>query len=315
MSQELPAKFKTWVSLALLSLLALALAACGGSSSEGDSSIKGSIEIDGSSTVFPISESAAFEFRKTNSGVQVNVGVSGTGGGFKRFVRGEIDINDASREIKPNEAAEAAEAGVEFVQIQVAVDGLSVMVHPDNDFVTCLTIQELKTIWEPGSNVSSWSDVRAEWPDDSIHLYGPDADSGTFDYFTEEVVGELQASRADYTASANDNVLIQGVGGDRKGLGYFGYAYYTENADKLKLVAVDSGNGCVTPTTATIESGEYSPLSRPLFLYVNKKSLERPEVQSFLEFYLNNGADLALSVGYVPLSEAAYQAGLASINP
>ena len=311
MSQGLPAKFKTWVSLALLSLLALALAACGGSSSEGDSSI----EIDGSSTVFPISESAAFEFRKTNSGVQVNVGISGTGGGFKRFVRGEIDINDASREIKPNEAAEAAEAGVEFVQIQVAVDGIAVMVHPDNDFVTCLTIQELKTIWEPGSDVSSWSDVRAEWPDDSIHLYGPDADSGTFDYFTEEVVGELQASRADYTASANDNVLIQGVGGDRKGLGYFGYAYYTENADKLKLVAVDSGNGCVIPTTATIESGAYSPLSRPLFLYVNKKSLERPDVRSFLEFYLNNGADLALSVGYVPLSEAAYQAGLASIKP
>ena len=311
MSQVLSSRFMV---LVLGTVLVLAVGACGGSS-EDDGSLRGTIEIDGSSTVFPISESAAFEFRKEHSGVQVNVGVSGTGGGFKRFVSNETDISDASRPMKPSEAAQAAEAGIEFLELQVAIDGLSVMVHPDNDFVSCLTIEELKRIWEPGSTVSRWQDIKAEWPDEDIRLYGPDTDSGTFDYFTEEVVGEIQASRADYTASANDNVLIQGIAGDRKGLGYFGYAYYIENAEKLKLVAVDSGNGCVTPTSATIESGEYSPLSRPLLIYINKKSLERPEVQAFVEFYLTNGAELAGSVGYIPLSAETYQEGMEQIKP
>jgi phosphate transport system substrate-binding protein len=313
-SQVLSNKLRNSIPLVFGILLVLAVAACGGSS-EADGSLRGSIEIDGSSTVFPISESAAYEFRKVHSGVQVNVGVSGTGGGFKRFVTNETDINDASRPIKPSEAAQAAEAGIEFLELRVAIDGLSVMVHPENSFVSCLTIEELKLIWEPGSTVKTWQDVKAEWPNEDIRLYGPDTDSGTFDYFTEVVVGEIQASRADYTASANDNVLIQGIEGDRKGLGYFGYAYYIENADKLKLVAIDSGNGCVTPTAKTIESGEYAPLSRPVFIYVNKKSLERPEMQAFVEFYLSNSAQIAESVGYVPLSQTMYQEELELIKP
>ena len=314
MPQVLSSNLRNLIPLVLGILLVLALAACGGSNEDG-SSLRGTIEIDGSSTVFPISESAAFEFRKVHSGVQVNVGESGTGGGFKRFVTNETDINDASRPIKPSEAAKAAEAGIEFLELKVAIDGLSVMVNPDNSFVSCLTIGELKLIWEPGSAVNSWRDVRAEWPDEDIRLYGPDTDSGTFDYFTEVVVGETQASRADYTASANDSFLVQGISGDRKGLGYFGYAFYIENADKLKLVAVDSGSGCVAPTAATIESGEYAPLSRPLFLYVNTQSLKRPEVRTFVEFYLSNAAQLAQSVGYVPLSEGAYRDGLDQIKP
>ena len=182
------------------------------------------------------------------------------------------------------------------------------LVSPDNDFVECLSVEQLKAIWEPGSAVSNWNDVDPAFPDKKIVLYGPDTDSGTFDYFTEEVVGEVQASRADYTASADDNVLVQGIAGGRYSLGYFGYSYYAENADKLKLVSVDSGNGCVTPTSETIENGTYAPLSRPLFIYVSKQSLERPEVKAFVEFYLDNAAELAQEVGYIRLGEAEYAA-------
>ena len=270
--------------------------------------LSGTIEIDGSSTVFPVSEAVAEEFHKIHPDVRVNVGVSGTGGGFKRFTAGETDISDASRPIKDTEAQAAADNGIEYYPLRVAMDGLSVLVSPDNDFVECLSVEQLKSIWEPGSAVSNWNNVDPAFPDKKIVLYGPDTDSGTFDYFTEEVVGEVQASRADYTASADDNVLVQGIAGGRYSLGYFGYAYYAENADKLKLVAVDSGNGCVTPTSETIENGTYAPLSRPLFIYVSKQSLERPEVKAFVEFYLDNAAELSQEVGYIRLGEAEYAA-------
>ena len=276
--------------------------------------LKGTIEVDGSSTVFPVTEAVAEEFRKVHPGVQVNVGVSGTGGGFKRFVVGETDISDASRPIKAKESDAAMENGIKFIELKVGTDGLSVMVNPSNDYVECLTVDELKRIWEPGSTVKTWQDVRSEWPADEMRLYGPDTDSGTFDYFTEEIVGEARASRSDYTASADDNVLVQGIGGDRSAMGYFGYAYYAENKDKLKLVAVDSGNGCVTPTGETIESGEYKPLARPLFIYVSMKSLERPEVKSFVEFYMENGQQLVREVGYIAQAPEVYQQGLAKIR-
>ena len=274
----------------------------------------GSIEVDGSSTVFPISEAVAEEFNKVHPNVRVNVGVSGTGGGFKRFTVGETDISDASRPIRDSEREAAAANGVEYYELRVGTDGLSVMVSTQNDFVECLTVEELNKIWEPGSPVNNWSQVRSGFPDRRLRLYGPDTDSGTFDFFTEEINGEAQASRSDYTASADDNVLVQGIGGDRNALGYFGYAYYAENADKLKLVAVDNGNGCVTPTPDTILSGEYEPLTRPLFIYVNKSSLERAEVRVFVEFYMRHGEELTREVGYVPVSASAYAENLRMIS-
>ena len=300
-----------WNVSALLSgLLAavLLLAACG---EAGESR---TIEIDGSSTVFPVSEAVAEEFGKMHPDVRVNVGVSGTGGGFKRFTTGETDISDASRPIKETEATAAAENGIEYIQLKVGTDGLSVMVNPRNDFAACLTTAELKAIWEPGSTIDNWSQVRAGFPDRPLRLYGPDSDSGTFDYFTEEINGEAQASRSDYTASADDNVLVTGIGGDRNALGYFGYAYYAENADKLKLVAIDAGEGCVTPTASTIEDGSYQPLSRPMFIYVSKKSLERAEMKAFVEFYLENARALVQEVGYVPLPAESYEVSLAKVN-
>ncbi len=306
------------VGLILSLVLAIAATACGGAeetpADPAAMALKGTIEIDGSSTVFPVSEAVAEEFGKLHRDVRVNVGVSGTGGGFKRFTVGEIDISDASRPIKDNEAAIADENGIEYYPLRVAMDGLSVMVSPDNDFVECLTIDQLKMIWEPGSTVTKWSDVSPSWPDKEIALYGPDTDSGTFDYFTEEVMGEAQLSRADYTASADDNVLVQGIAGGKYSLGYFGYSYYQENQDKLKLVAVDSGSGCVLPTSESIEDGTYSPLSRPLFIYVSAASIQRPEVRAFVEFYLDNAAELSQEVGYIKLGEAEYAANRDSIK-
>ena len=282
------------------------IVACGGSDD--------TIRIDGSSTVFPITEAVAEEFSKANSGVNLLVGASGTGGGFERFVRGNTDINDASRPIESLEADKASENGIDFLELPIAIDGLSVMVNPENEFVACLTVEELKRIWEPGSEIDSWRDVRPEWPDQKLRLYGPDTDSGTFDYFTEVIVGESRASRADYTASADDNVLVRGVSGDRRALGYFGYAFFVENVEDLKLVAVDSGDGCVLPTPETIQDGTYTPLSRPLFIYVSKQSLERPGVKAFVEFYLANAAALAAEVGYLGLTSSEYQESLAKIQ-
>ena len=268
----------------------------------------GSIEVDGSSTVFPITEAVAEEFRKVHPRVQVNVAVSGTGGGFKRFTVGETDISDASRPIKESEAEAAVENGIEYIQMRVGTDGLSVVVNPDNDFVTCLTVEELHAIWAPGSEVNNWNQVRSDFPDRRIRLYGPDTDSGTFDYFTEEINGEAQASRSDYTASPDDNVLVQGVSGDRNALGYFGYAYYVENQDLVRAVAVDDGDGCVAPEPSSIEDGSYTPLSRPLFIYVNTESLRRPEMAAFIDFYMVHGAQLTEEVGYIASDAATYTA-------
>ena len=276
--------------------------------------LKGNIEIDGSSTVFPISQAVAEEFRKTQPQVQVPVGISGTGGGFKRFVVGETDISDASRPITAAEAELAKKNGIEYIELQVAYDGLSVLVNKANTSVTCLTTAELKKIWDVGSTVKMWNQVRPDFPADPIRLYGPGTDSGTFDYFTEVINGKAKQSRADFTASEDDNVLVQGIAGDKNSLGYFGFAYFEENQDKLKLVGVDSGRGCVQPATQTINDGTYSPLSRPLFIYVNKKALQRPEVKAFVEYYLKNGAKLSAEVGYVALPAKLYDDGLAKIK-
>ena len=307
------------IALVLLSVSSLPLlAACSSSEEESpaqplDSDIRGSIEIDGSSTVFPISEAVAEEFNKVYPNVRVNVGVSGTGGGFKRFTVGDTDISDASRPIRESEREAAASNGIKYYELRVGTDGLSVMVSTQNDFVDCLTVEELNKIWAPGSEVNNWNQVRSGFPDRPLRLYGPDTDSGTFDFFTEEINGEAQSSRSDYTASADDNVLVQGIGGDRNALGYFGYAYYAENTDKLKLVAVDNGSGCVTPTPDTILSGEYQPLTRPLFIYVNRESLARSEVREFVEFYMERGGELTREVGYVPVAASAYTENLRMI--
>ena len=272
------------------------------------------ILVDGSSTVFPISQAVAEEFRKVRPDVQVPVGISGTGGGMKRFVTGGIDIVDASRQMKDSEREEAAANGIEFTEFTVAYDGLSVVVNSSNDFVSCLTVDELKGIWEPGSKIKNWNQVRTGFPDKPLRLYGPDTDSGTFDYFTKAINGEEDASRADYTASSDDNVLVQGVSGDQGGLGYFGFAYYTENRDILRVLGVDDGNGCVSPSIASINDGSYSPLSRPMFIYVNNASLELEHILAFVRFYLNNAAELAEEVGYVGLPETEYQSQLADLN-
>jgi len=274
----------------------------------------GMIEIDGSSTVYPITVAVAEEFRKIHQDVQIPVGISGTGGGMKRFTKGEISIADASRPIKEKEAAAAEENDIEFIELEVAYDGLSVMVNPSNDWVDCLTIQELNKIWAPDSKIRNWSEIRDDFPDQALRLYGPGTDSGTFDYFTYTINGEEGASRADYTPSEDDNVLVQGISGDKGALGYFGYAYYIPNQDKLKLVSVDGGTGCVSPTTTTINDGTYSPLSRPLLIYVNKTHLTKQIVKEFVTYYLTNAAKYSEEVGYVPLPDSSYDEELKKIQ-
>lgn len=293
--------------LGVLTLTAAAAGsmACGGEGAGGDG-LSGMVAIDGSSTVFPISEAMAEEFQIANRGVRVTVGISGTGGGFKKFCGGETDISDASRPIKVSERELCAENGIEPIELTVAWDGLTVVANPANQWAACMTVDELKRIWQPGSSIQKWTEVRSEWPDQEIKLYGPDTDSGSFDYFTEAIVGEEDASRSDYTASADDNVLVIGVEGDEGALGYFGFAYYEESSDKLSAVAIDDGNGCVAPTRESIKSGEYAPLSRPMFIYVRRDALERPEVRAFVDFYLTNATALVPEVGYVPLGDADY---------
>ena len=293
--------------VSLVPLLAGALA-CGGGGESGseDGSLSGPIEIDGSSTVYPISEAVAEEFQRENQATRVAVGVSGTGGGFKRFCAGETDISNASRPIKESEAEECGRNDVRFTEVRVAWDGLSVVTNPSNDFVACLTTDELKRIWEPGSTIDNWSQVRSGFPAKALKLYGPGTDSGTFDYFTEAIVGEEDASRPDYTASEDDNVLVQGVEGDPGALGYFGFAYYEENADRLKLLGVDGGTGCIQPSVETIENQTYAPLSRPLFIYVSDVGLAKPQVEAFVEYHLEEGAELVRSVGYIALQPEQY---------
>lgn len=267
------------------------------------------IQIDGSSTVYPVTEAAAEEFQEAKRGkVKVTVGISGTGGGFKKFCRGEIDIGNASRPILKQEMEACKQAGIQYFELPVAYDALTVMVNPKNNWVSFMNMADLKKIWEPGAQrkITHWNQVRPEWPNARLKLYGPGADSGTFDYFTEAVVGKAKASRGDFTASEDDNVLVQGIANDRNALGYFGFAYYSENRDKLKAVAIDGGKGAVLPSAKTVEDGSYQPLSRPVFIYVSKKSAGKPEVREFVEFYLKNASQLVKQVKYVPLPAKAY---------
>ena len=272
------------------------------------------IKIDGSSTVFPIAEAVAEEFQISKKGkVRVTVGIAGTGGGFKRFCRGETDISNASRPILKEEMAACAAAGVRYMELPVAFDALTVVVNPQNTWVKSLTVADLKKMWEPSAQgrVSKWNQVRSEWPAQPLMLFGPGADSGTFDYFTEAVTGKAKASRGDYTASEDDNVLVQGVENNKNAIGYFGYAYYIAHKDKMRAVPIVNANGKdVGPSIAAVNDGSYSPLSRPLFIYVRETAAARADVQEFINFYLTEGAELAKEVGYVPLPAEAYRLAL-----
>nr|WP_232798246.1 PstS family phosphate ABC transporter substrate-binding protein [Salinibacter altiplanensis] len=287
--------------------LAIVLVGCGGSSVD-------SVSIDGSSTVFPLTEAVAEEFMEDTQNVRVNVGVSGTGGGFSKFLRGETAINDASRPISPGEIEKAKANGIEFIEVPVAYDGLAVMVHPTNDWANCLTADELRELWKPNSSIDRWNQLRDEFPDRPIELYGPGTASGTYDYFTEAIVGESGASRADYTASEDDNVLAQGIRGTELALGYFGLAYYENNVDELKALGIDPdardrGASCVTPSAKTVQNGSYRPLSRPLFIYVNVDKITS-STEDLVTFYLNNADELASDVGYVAMPDDAYELAL-----
>lgn len=314
-------------SLGLFSLaLAATLGACAGnqttppaadsttSDAPAASGLKGDVAIDGSSTVFPITEAIAEEFQKANPDVRVTVGVSGTGGGFEKFCAGETVISDASRPIKESEAEKCKKTGVEYIEIPVAFDALSVVVNKENDWATCLTTEELAKIWQPEAEgkINNWKQIRDSFPDQPLTLYGPGTDSGTFDYFTDAINGDEGKSRGDYTASEDDNVVVQGVVNDKGALGYFGLAYYEENADNLTAVTIDDGDaangeGCVAPSSDTVHDGTYQPLARPLFIYVSKAALDRPEVQGFVDFYLNQeNSGLMSEVGYVALPDTVY---------
>lgn len=275
-------------------------------------SAAGLVKVDGSSTVFPITEAVAEEFQNAQRGAtKVTVGISGTGGGFKKFCKGETDVQDASRPILQKEIDACKAGGITYIELPVAFDALTVVVNPNNTWASTLTVAELKTLWsvEAQGKVMKWNQVRATFPDAPVKLYGAGSDSGTFDYFTEAINGKAKSSRGDYTASEDDNALVQGVAGDKNALGYFGMAYYLENQKKIKAVAVDNGKGGVLPSEKTVMDGTYQPLSRPLFIYVNAKALEKPEVKAFVDFYLKNAATLAKEVRYVPLPANAYTVG------
>ncbi len=268
------------------------------------------VEIDGSSTVFPITAAVAEEFRAVAPGVRVTIGASGTGGGFAKFVRGKIDINDASRPILPSEKELAEKNNIDYIQLAVAYDGLAVVTNPQNDWAEYLTVEELEKIWQPSAEgeVETWSDIRPEWPDVPLHLYGPGTASGTFDYFTKVIVGKTGKSRSDYTASEDDNVLVQGVSTDKYALGFFGLAYYLENKEELKLLGVDNGEGPpVKPSFETVSSNTYAPLTRPLFIYVSEEAAQQEAVQRFVKFYLKNVDKFLKQVGYVPLPDSMYR--------
>lgn len=276
-----------------------------------DASEPSIIAIDGSSTVFPITEAVSEEFQKTTN-ARVTIGVSGTGGGFKKLCAGEISIAGASRPIRPTEVELCKAKGVEYIELPVAYDGLSIVVHPGNEFASEMKVEELKKLWEPAAQgkITKWNQVRSSWPDKEIHLFGPGVDSGTYDYFTAAVVGKEHESRGDFTSSEDDNVLVQGVSTDKWALGFFGYAYYTENAKKVKLLGIDdgrdeNGKGPILPSEKTVADGTYQPLSRPIFIYVNKKDATRAEVGAFIDFYLTKGTPLVQEAGYIPLSEKA----------
>jgi len=296
-----------------LAVTSIALSAGAVQSAKKD--LKGSIKIDGSSTVYPITEAVAEAFADVAPDVRITVGISGTGGGFKRFVIGETDISDASRPIKGKESDEAKKGNVEYIEIPVAFDGLSIVVNKSNYWCDSLTVDELKKVFLDGSTVKTWKDIRSDWPASPIKLFAPGTDSGTFDYFKEVVAGDKGAIRSDMSVSENDNILVSGVSGDEGGLGFFGCAYYFENKDKLKIVKIvnPKTGEAMEPTPQTIETGTYAPFSRPLFIYVNKASMAKPEVKAFVDFYMTNAAKMATEVGYVRLPQAIYDRAKANI--
>lgn len=307
-------KTTRWAAAVVACALALGIAACGddggtgggGSSASADSGaakLSGTIRIDGSSTVGPLSEAAAEGFQGENGGVQVTVGTSGTGGGFEKFCAGETDISDASRAIEDDEKAACEKAGVTFEEFQVANDGIALVANNENDWAKCLDVAQLKKIWDKDSKIKNWKDVDPSFPDQKLDLFGAGTDSGTFDFFTGAINGEEGRSRSDYNATEDDNVTVQGVEGSKGGLGYFGLSYFEQNKDKLKDVQVKGEGGeCVTPTTETVQDGSYTPLSRPLFIYVKGASLKRPEVAAFVDYYLKNTETLAEQALFVPLT-------------
>ncbi|HNP51252.1 MAG TPA: PstS family phosphate ABC transporter substrate-binding protein, partial [Nitrosomonas nitrosa] len=271
------------------------------------------VTIDGSSTVYPVTEAVAEDFQIAQKGkIRVTVGISGTGGGFKKFCRAEIDIVNASRPILHSEMEACRAAGVQYIEMPIAFDALTIAVNPHNTWSRTMTVEELKKIWEPSAQgkITKWNQVNPAWPDERIKLFGAGADSGTFDYFTEAIVGKAKSSRGDFTASEDDNVLVQGIASDRHSLGFFGFAYYIENRNKVSVVAVDSGKGGVIPSPETVENGSYQPLSRPIFIYVNAKAVDKPEVNEFVNFYMKNAPTLVKEVKYFPLPSEAYQLNL-----
>jgi phosphate transport system substrate-binding protein len=304
--------------LALAAQLTVALAGCGQQNGSAGGRNAPVIRIDGSSTVFPIAEAVAEEFQISQRGaVRVTVGLSGTGGGFKKLCRGDVDISNASRPILSEEIEMCRAAGINFIELPVAFDAITVVVNPQNDWVKSLTVGDLKKMWEPAAQaqVLRWSQVRSEWPDVPLMLFGPGADSGTFDYFTEAVTGKAKSSRGDYTASEDDNVLVQGVEHNRNALGYFGFAYYISHKDRMRAVPIEKEDGTqVLPSNEAVVDGSYQPLSRPLFIYVSDKSAQRPEVRKFIEYYLTEGPALAAEVGFVALPEQAAKTALEHFN-
>ena len=295
--------------------IATLTAALGALFASGSALAQALIKIDGSSTVFPVTEAVAEEFQKAKKGkVQVTVGISGTGGGFKKFCRGEIDVSNASRPILDKEMADCKAAGIKYIELPVAFDALTVVMNPKNTFLKQATVEELKKMWEPAAQgkITKWNQVNPAWPDAPMKLFGAGADSGTFDYFTEAIVGKSKSSRGDFTASEDDNVLVQGVSRDAGALGYFGFAYYVENKDKLKAVPVvnPKTGKAVEPSLEAVISGDYQPLSRPIFIYVNAAEISRPEIKEFVEYYLNESEELVKEVKYVPLTDADYKHAL-----
>ena len=301
---------RKWLALGAAGVLALGATACGsdddngsGSTGGGGGDLSGSIKIDGSSTVGPFAQAAAEAFQGENPGVKVSVGTSGTGGGFEKFCAGETDVSNASRPIKADEEVPVCEkAGVKFKEIQVANDGIAVVTNKAIE-IDCMTTDELKTLWNQGSKVSNYNELNPKFPDAKVSLYGPGTDSGTFDFFTDEINGEEGVSRKEYQPSEDDNVLVQGVTGDEGGLGYFGFSFYEQNQDKLNLVGIDAGSGCVKPSLEAIQDGSYKPLSRPIFMYPSEKSLARPEVKAFMDYVIENQQTIAESAQIVPLTE------------
>jgi phosphate transport system substrate-binding protein len=305
---------RRWAPIAVASATALVLVACGSgndpenATAEGDAesteaALSGEVVIDGSSTVFPLTSAAAELFQEQNPAVQVSVGQSGTGGGFEKFCAGETDISNASRQIEEDEVAACEQNGVTQDEFSIANDALTVIVNADNDWATCLTVEQLNAIWAPDSTVANWNQVDPSFPDEPLALAGPGTDSGTFDYFTDVINGEEGASRTDYQASEDDNVIIQAVSGSPGGMGYLGYTYYEQNSDTLKALEVDSGSGCVAPSPETVQDGSYVPLGRQLFIYPSAESLERPEVEAFVSFYVENVDEITEAAGFIGLND------------